>query len=278
MYVCVFMLQCGNILTGPGTSSAATQSPVTENPALALKIVSSKKKSEYVIQNLRLTTRFSSLTSLKGQVMSKCDGKVSFDEGFGYIEPGHGVKGRQRWLLSDEDVADMYTLHDGKKEILLWCYSAQESCKRPHPPDEADVGSSQKRSRYNKQIDKMREVEEIEDDLRSKHEGRYTEEQIRMWAHLIQMNKHTSYEEPPNKKFWKTPDSSGSSQGTSSSKSSSLGSSKSGLDSPGKRVSLRGQCIDQLHRLKQLHTDGGITEDQYTEMKESIMKEVKKFE
>ena len=62
----------------------------------------------------------------------------------------------------------MYTLHDGKKEILLWCYSAQESSKRPHPPDEADESSSsQKRSRYNKQIDKNREVEEIEDDLRS---------------------------------------------------------------------------------------------------------------
>ena len=57
-----------------------------------------------------------------------------------------------------------------------------------------------------------------------------------------------------------------------------LGSSKSVLDSPDKRVSLRGQCIDQLHRLKQLPTDGGITEDQYAEMKESIMKEVKKFD
>ena len=113
------MLQCGNILTGSqigSTSSATTQSPVAENPALTLKIVSSKKKSEYVIQNLRLTTRFSSLTSLKEQVMSKCDGKVSFDEGFGYIEPGRGVKGKQRWLLSDEDVSDMYTLHDGEKK------------------------------------------------------------------------------------------------------------------------------------------------------------------
>ena len=60
-----------------GTSSAATQSPAAEHPALTLKIVSSKKRSEYVIQNLRLTTRFSSLTSLKEQVMSKCDGKVS---------------------------------------------------------------------------------------------------------------------------------------------------------------------------------------------------------
>ena len=120
--VCVcyilYMLQCGNIVTGSqisGTSSATTHSPAAENPALTLKIVSSKKKIEYIIQNLRLTSWFSSLTSLKEQVMSECDGKVSFDEGFGYIEPGRGVKGKQRWLLSDEDVSDMYTLHDGKK-------------------------------------------------------------------------------------------------------------------------------------------------------------------
>ena len=72
------------------------------------------------------------------------------------------------------------------------------------------MGSSQKQSRYNKQNDKMREVEDIKDDPHSKHD--YTEEQIKMWAHLIQINKHTSYEEPSNKKFWKTSDSAGSSQ------------------------------------------------------------------
>ena len=72
--------------------------------------------------------------------MSKCDGKVSFDEGFGYNKPGCGVKGKQRWLLS-ENVLDMCTLHDGKKD-----------CKWPHPLDESDEGSLQKRSRYNKWI------------------------------------------------------------------------------------------------------------------------------
>ena len=273
-------LQYGNILAGPQlsvTSSAATQSlaVLPQNPALSLKIISSKKKSEYAIQNLRLNAWFSSLKSLKEQVLSKCDGKASVDSGFGYIEPGHGVKGKQRWLMSDEDVVDMYTIHDGKKEILLWCYS-QDGSKRPRSPDNADEGStSQKRSRYNKQVDKMREVDEIEDDLRSKHEGKYSEEQIRMWAHLIQMNKHSSLEEPPNKKFWKT---SGGTGCADAAAGSGQGSSKGVLSSPGKRVNLRGQCIDQLHRLQQLYNDGGITEDQYLDMKESIMKEVKKFE
>ena len=44
---------------------------------------------------------------------------------------------------------------------------------------------------------------------------KYTEEQISTWAYL----KHTSYEEPSNKKFWKTSGSAGSSQGISGSKS-----------------------------------------------------------
>ena len=65
-----------------------------------------------------------------------------------------------------------------------------------------------KYSRYDKHIDKLQEVDEIEDKLQSKNEGKYTEQQIRMWAHLIHMNKHTSHNEPLNKKFWK-PKSSG---------------------------------------------------------------------
>ena len=78
------------------------------------------------------------------------------------------------------------------------------------------------------------------------------------------LNKRTSYEEPHNKKFWKTSSSAGLSQGSSSSSGASLGSTKSVLDSPGKRVNLRGQYIDQLHRLQ--FSDGGITEDQYIKM------------
>ena len=41
----------------------------------------------------------------------------------GYIEPGHGTKGRKQWLNNDEDVREMYTKHAGKRNILLWAYS-----------------------------------------------------------------------------------------------------------------------------------------------------------
>ena len=49
----------------------------------------------------------------------------------------------------------------------------------------------------------MAEVETMEDELQEKHSesGKYTDHQLRSWAHLIQMKKHGSYDEPPDKPF-----------------------------------------------------------------------------
>ena len=136
------------------------------------------------------------------------------------------------------------------------------------------LSSVPKRSKYDKQVDKqvdkLREVDEIEDKIRSKNEGKYTEEQIRMWAHLIHMKKHTSYDEPPNKRFWKPKSSgTGATGATTSGATEAATSGASGVAafknvsaSPGKRVNLRGQCIDQLLRLQQLFDSGGLTQEQ----------------
>lgn len=123
-------------------------------------------------------------------------------------------------------------------------------------------------------------MDEIEEKVRSENEGKYTEEQIRMWAHLIHMNKHTSYDEPPNKRFWKPKSSStgattSGATGETTFGASGMTASKSISASPGKRVNLRGQCIDQLLRLQQLFDNGGLTQEQYTEMKKGIMNEMK---
>ena len=37
----------------------------------------------------------------------------------GYIEPGHGMKGRKQWLSTDSDVQMMYEQHAEKCSILL---------------------------------------------------------------------------------------------------------------------------------------------------------------
>ena len=41
----------------------------------------------------------------------------------GYYEPGHGTKGKKRYITDDDDdIEEMKRMHEKKKEVLLWCY------------------------------------------------------------------------------------------------------------------------------------------------------------
>ena len=235
----------------------------------SIKIIP-KKKTDYSIQRLRgITVIYKSVEDLKKEVLSACNGKISL-ESFGYIEPGHGAKGKQRWLTSIDDLKDMYGVHKGKTEILLWSSHLEVQRKRAHSPDADENG---KRARYDKYLDSMTEVQLIEEDLIERHpDGQYTDEQLRSWAHLIQMKKHSSYDTPPNKRFWNK---SVKNKGLTPSES---GSSTSINVSPGKRVNLRGQCVQQLLQLHELLEKGGISKEQYDEMQSTIMGDVKKFD
>jgi len=210
-----------------------------------------KKKNEFIIEKVHgVTRKFPSLDELKSNVFKYIPAT------YGYIEPGHGSKGKRRWLTSENDVTEMYNIYNGRKEILLWC------SKENH------LKSVPKHLSYEGHIDKMAEVETIEEKLRKKHKDVYTEEQLRCWVHLIQMKKHTSYDEAPNKPFWKV-----SKVLTDKGK----GDKSSSTVSPSKSVSLRGQCVTQLLQLHQLLERGGITQQQYDDMQGAIMVEVKKF-
>ena len=104
----------------------------------------------------------------------------------------------------------------------------------------------------------------------------WSEEQLRSWAHLIQMKKHTSYEVPPNKGFWKvgrqlkkskdTISTAGQNEaefdcGDNIGHSSSTDSSDATICiSPSMRVNLRGQCVQQLLQLHELLQKGGINQ------------------
>ena len=108
----------------------------------------------------------------------------------------------------------------------------------------------------------MSELEVIVDDLSERHGDAYTTEQIRAWAHMLQMKKHNSYQEPPKKPFFKTAKGGPKTQ--------------DGM-SPGKRIQYRSQCIDQLDKWHDLKKRGVITESQYSEMQEAILSDIKKF-
>ena len=248
----------------------------------SIKIIP-KRKAEYVIQKLRsLSKKFDTIDELKAAVDEACQGQVSL-ESFGYVEPGHGAKGKQRWLACNEDLEDLYHVYEGKKEILLWC----NACDQPPPKRTRSVDLEQevegqrpaKSSRYDKFTDKMTEVESIEAKLREKHaQSTYSEHQLRSWAHLIQMKKHTSYDKPPDKPFWRTAQQKNVASGNPTASVTMCDiETSSRRDSPGKRINMRGKCMEQLMQLHKLFENNVITQEQYEEMKLDIMGEVKKL-
>ena len=43
-------------------------------------------------------------------------------DGIGYIELDHGLNGKQKWLLDDDDMSEMYTAHKKSQELMLYAY------------------------------------------------------------------------------------------------------------------------------------------------------------
>ena len=114
-------------------------------------------------------------------------------------------------------------------------------------------------------------VDDIYQQLRDKHkDGKYDEERLRMWAHHIHMGKHTSLEEPPDKPYFRG-------RKIPSSESNNSGCSKMFVvsNSPGRKVTLRTELIDQLEKWNRLHTAGVIDEDEYQELRKSILADIK---
>ena len=78
-------------------------------------------------------------------------------------------------------------------------------------------------------------------ELVEKHEEVYSAEQRRAWVHLLQMHKHDSYDEPPNKPFFRN----GCSR---KGKYLATAGASTVTISPGEHVAMQGQLIEQISR------------------------------
>ena len=83
--------------------------------------------------------------------------------------------------------------------------------------------------------------------LKEKHAVAYSEEKLRAWAHLIEMEKHSSYDEPPNTPFFAGKGLKAAKSASDTARSTTGMSSSNGV-SPSKRLIMRSQCIEQLNR------------------------------
>ncbi len=183
----------------------------------------------------------------------------------------------------------MYNEYRGRKEIIFWIKintpsqskstRKDASQKRQNSVDKADESSSKRKKSdgsgagmsYQGHLSKMSEVEEIVEDIEQRHGGNnvFTAEQMRVWAHMIQMKKHASYDEAPDKPFFRN-------SKCVKGKSSTSPTGSDGM-SPAKRITLRTECINQLDKWHMLLEKGAITSEQYEQMQDTILGDIKKF-
>lgn len=105
----------------------------------------------------------------------------------------------------------------------------------------------------------MNEVDSIVTELKNKHGERFTPVQYNCWAHMVNTQKHDSLDNPPDKPFFRKK-------------------TKDGVGvSPGKRISLRSECINQLDKWHQLKERGVISSDQYEQLQKTILTDIQKF-
>lgn len=183
---------------------------------------------------------------------------------FGYIQPGHGSKGRQQSLEVSEDLSTMYSVYSGKKQIILWLKVTK--AKRPLAANNSGT-KKQCRTNHEGHLEKMSQVQVIVEELQERHGSskKYSPEQVRAWAHMIQLRKHDSYETPPDKPFFK------------SNKNAKPCMTAEKTLSPGKRISYRTECIEQLDKWHSLMEKGAISQAQFQELQERILGDIKQL-
>ena len=227
-----------------------------------VKIINPKHSGGNTVEEWEIDEKFDTFTSLRSEIGKAFSEFIVSDFDFGYMQPGHGMKGKQFIVSTDSDITAMYKEFKNKKCILLWIKCLSRPRKRSNESADNCPDPKRSTSNYGAVVEKMHEVDVIVKDLESRHKGKWTTEQIRCWANMIQMKDWHSYENPPNKPFFKTKSTHPSGSGVSL----------------GKKVTLRSQCIQQLDKWHDLSIRGVISDEQYKEFKDTILADMKKFD
>ena len=86
-----------------------------------VKMINRSWKSVFYIKPLLYKQRFYALNELKKCIVEEI-GPIE-DVVVGYIEPGHGQRGKIRDLSDEDDLSEMYVpLKRQNNNVLLWCY------------------------------------------------------------------------------------------------------------------------------------------------------------
>ena len=235
-----------------------------------VKIINPENKGGFITQEFQ-KTKFCTIESVRSKLV-ELFGKYTNEAEFqlGYLTPGKGFKGKQFLLECDDDVLNMYEEH-GRRSINLRMKVKAKQQKRPNEYLDTPSASQTKQAKAcESHLEKMDELQKIVDKLKEKHkEGQYSHfssAQFHCWGNRIQLGHHDSYDQPPNKSFF-----------GATKKAAASAPSAPGAVSPGRRIHLRSECIDQLTKWHKLMDDGVISLEEYQDMHKTILGDIKKF-
>ena len=246
-----------------------------------------KRKSKYVVRQWHgVGQAFQSLDELKTLLQHAFPDDLpamTSDFYVGYFEPPSGAK---HWIIDDRDFGSLYANRDPGSKINLWC--------EPKVPDEhADdsCSSSQPASKKKKGTNRESlegETDVIFEQLKKKHSD-MENPKLRLWAKIIQSGRWEDYENPPPIPLI---------TGKTSQKKESVAEALTGAAkaivkvlqpkecntpkrvssdneklkiSPMKSATIRRSCLDDLKKLKDLHEEGVLTEEEFREEKQQIL-------
>ena len=231
--------------------------------------MSSGKKSDFTVQKLQGKEIYSNTETLRKDILNQFSDKFADGEiELGYIAPGHGLKGKQKWICSDDCLTEMYQEHKGKKEVMLWCVSKDTKAASRKRSSNSSPSKAVKVSKgYSLHQEKMMKTQATLDELRKKHEGKYSEEKLHTWANLIEMKKHSSLDEPPDLPFFR---------GYKKTEANPKHSNPIAIEvSPVKRLTVRTTLLEQLEKCVGILEKGGLTQAEYNELQQSILKDIR---
>jgi len=128
-------------------ATASSHAHVTPPPQpcckYLIKLMNPELKRDYSVHKVK-STKFETLDELRDCLSGALP--CGFTQ-LGYIEPGHGLKGKMQWIAGDDDLTEMYAKY-GKHDVLLWCFKAmddqQSSCQPKKRKAAGDTASAKK--------------------------------------------------------------------------------------------------------------------------------------
>ena len=269
-------IQSGKAATenySPNSNSSSDSFGGTSEPILvsaSVKIMCpNEKQSEHKVFMLRDIDFhvISTVDSLRDEIYSQfgkefIDNNSDFDVGY--------FQGNKRiWIRNDADFKELAELFQ-IKPTTLWCNGrTKRKTKKKQTSDSSDSEEDHVKPKKKKNASKEREdrVDDVVDELRLKHQSKFSSLQYRVWAETVVCGRHVSLTCPPRGSYFNK---------HTQSPEKTVNPSSS-VVTPIKAADLKSTYIKQIKELHSLFEIGAITEADFQKQKLVILDQMDKL-